>query len=280
MARWRFSPDAVGVCVSTMLADPATCRMSDLAEIASALEATGFDRVSLSAPYATDNGVDAVRARLDDAGISVRSVEALSRWQEGSGAPADADDELLDTAQSLGADMLLAATRYPTLDVATAAAGLAALCERADTRGIRVVIEPVPGRSIGDLATAWRVVRASGARNAGVVFDTMHWYNQPGGPDLAAITAIPGERLPYVQLRDRAGGPQSAPAGPGFPASSPEVMPGVGLIDIGRALDAVDATGADPYLALEVFGADTLAQGVQHKAARLRRAVDDIFASP
>ena len=195
------------MCPATLLPEPMTCDAAGLRDLTRASAAAGFPTFSLWSFYATGNGVDTARMMFDDAGVSVRAVEAATRWTEGpEAAVADADLQL-DVASVFGADLLLACTMAPTMDAARATEGFAALCERASKHGVRVAIEFLPWSAVPDLATAWRLVQESGAANGGIVIDMLHWQRQPGGPNLELLRQIPGDRIPYVQVCDAAPGP-------------------------------------------------------------------------
>ena len=78
-----FRADAVGMCPATLLPEPMTCDAAGLRDLARASAAAGFPTFSLWSFYATGNGVDTARMMFDDAGVSVRAVEAATRWAEG-----------------------------------------------------------------------------------------------------------------------------------------------------------------------------------------------------
>src|SRR5262245_3684153 len=146
MAPSRFPRASVGVCVATMLADPWRCDAAELERTAHALTSNGFHSITIWPQHVEDAGVAATRKVLDDAGITGRVVEGLTPWQEGAGAVGDDAARQLDLASALGAGIVLAASRHPTLDLDAASEGLAALCDRAAPHGVRVSIEFVPGR--------------------------------------------------------------------------------------------------------------------------------------
>ncbi len=276
MAADSFRADAVGMCPATLLLEPMTCDVAGLRDIAQASAGAGFPTVSLWSFYATGNGVDTTRSVLDDAGVTVRAVEAATRWAEGPDAALADADEQLDVASAFGADLLLACTLDPTMDATRATEGFAALCERAAQHGVRVAIEFLPWSAVPDLATVWQIVQGSGATNGGIVIDMLHWQRQPGGPNLELLRQIPGDRVHYVQVCD------AAPGGPGADDYMTEALtarpvPGQGCVDIAALLGALAEIDADPYFALEVFNAELAARGASAMAAELRRATRTVF---
>jgi len=271
-----FDSEAVGMCPATLLPDPMSCDAAGLRDIAQASAGAGFRTFSLWSFYATGNGVDATRTVLYDAGITVRAVEAATRWPEGPGpAVADAEQQL-EVAAAFGADLLLACTMDPTMDFARASEGFAALCERAAAQDARVAIEFLPWSAVPDLATSWRLVRESGAPNGGIVIDLLHWQRQPGGPNLELLRQIPGERVHYVQVCDAAPGPP----GTGdylVEALTARRLPGQGSVDIAALMSTLASIDADPYFALEVFNTELAGRGASAMAAELRTATDAVF---
>jgi sugar phosphate isomerase/epimerase len=271
-----FRADAVGMCPATLLPEPMTCDADGLRDIARASVGAGFPTLSLWSFYATDNGVETTRTMFDDAGVTVRAVEAATRWAEGpEAAVADAEVQLA-VASAFGADLLLACTLAPTMDAARATEGFAALCDRASEQGVRVAIEFLPWSAVPDLATAWQLVQEAGAANGGIVIDMLHWQRQPGGPNLELLRQIPGDRIPYVQVCDAAPGP---PGNDDYltEALTARPAPGTGCVDITALLGVLADIDADPWFALEVFNADLAARGAPAMAAELRRATRTVF---
>jgi sugar phosphate isomerase/epimerase len=271
-----FVSDAMGMCPATLLPDPMSCDAAGLRDIAQASAGAGFPTFSLWSFYATGNGVDATRTVIDDAGITVRAVEAATQWPDGP-RPAVADaDQQLEVAAAFGADLLLACTMAPTMDAGRATEGFAALCERAAAQDARVAIEFLPWSAVPDLASAWTLVRESGATNAGIVIDLLHWQRQPGGPNLKLLRQIPGERVHYVQVCDAA----PRPSGTGdllVEALTARRLPGQGAVDIAALMSTLASIDADPYFALEVFNTELAGRGAAAMAAELRTATDTVF---
>ena len=271
-----FTARTVGMCLETLLADPRQCDASELARVARASSAAGFRDVGLWLWRAADMGIPTVRTVLDEAGVSVRMAECRIAWAEGPDAAVEGLEEELDRVEAVGAEMMLAISTPTELDLSQAAEGFGALCERAATRGVRVTIEFIPCRVLCDLATAWEVVRRSGAANGGLDLDLMHWQNQAGGPDLGLLRRIPAAHLHYVQVCDAVA---PAPARDDYisVALRARPVPGDGIVDIPAVLGVLGDMGADPFFAMEVFNAGLAAEGPESMAVRLRQAADALF---
>jgi sugar phosphate isomerase/epimerase len=263
--------DAIGICPAILLPDPMQADDEAFERVVHASAAAGFTSFSLWTFWATRYGTERARALLDSVGIRVGAVEAVTQWVEGPSVTLDA--EIRATAEAatvLGADTVLACTLEPSLaSLDAAAAGFGALCEQAAASDLRVCIEFFPWSGMPDLATAWQVVEASGAANGGIVIDMMHWHHQDGGPNFELLARIPGEHIHYVQACDTV--PPRAPAGDYMQeAMGNRRLPGEGAVDIARLLRTLDAIGADPWFAYEVFNRDLAAAGPESMAATLR----------
>jgi sugar phosphate isomerase/epimerase len=277
MSSSRFSAEAVGMCLETLLGDPGRCDAEEFERIVKATSAAGFRSVTMWSWRALDMGVTTTRKILDDAGVNVRLTEVRTRWAEGPGPAIDGIDPHLDLVAALGAETVLAISQYTAMDVGLGTEGFAALCERAAQRGLRVTIEFMPCRALCDLATAWQVVGGSGASNGGIDIDLMHWQHQPGGPDIDLLRSLPPQHVHYVQVCDAE---RSAPVHDEYIASALRArpLPGDGVVDIGAVLSALDSIGADPFFAMEVFNARLAAQGPEAMAKKLRRVADELFS--
>ncbi|OBK31573.1 xylose isomerase [Mycobacterium asiaticum] len=75
-----------------------------------------------------------------------------------------------------------------------------ALAELAAQRGLRTVLEPVPGLTVGDLATALAAVRHVGRPDFQLLIDTMHMARSGSSP--ADLVAVDSQYIGYAQLND------------------------------------------------------------------------------
>jgi sugar phosphate isomerase/epimerase len=265
--------DAIGICPAILLPDPMDADDEHFERVVHAAAAAGFTSFSLWSFWATRYGTERARFLLDSVGISVGAVEAVTQWVDGPSVALDAEITATgEVAAVLGADTVLACTLEPSLASLDAAiAGFRVLCEHAATRDLRVCIEFFPWSGMPDLASAWGVVEGSGAANGGIVIDMMHWQHQDGGPNFELLERIPGEHIHYVQACDTVA--PRAPAGDYMrEALGNRRLPGQGEVDIARLLRTLDAIGADPWFAYEVFN-QGLAAGGPEAMARTLRAV-------
>jgi len=273
--------DDLTMCLAALRDEPYACSAPQLREALAACAAAGFRGLSvwpmhLASAEADGLGPAELATELERAGLSVRMVEAATAWTTGDRAAIEAEaGPLLDLAEALGAEELLAVHYDGELDPQRSPEGLAYLCDLAATRGVRVGLEFLPWSAIADLRSAWALVQRVARPNLGIVLDTWHWQRQPGGPDLATLATIPGDRIHVLQLSD-------APAEPTgdllTETMGARLLPGRGDIDFVSLLDGLDAIGAEPMVAPEVFNPGLLIDGVAEVAAATAAAVQAVLA--
>ena len=195
-----------------------TVRGASFTERLRAAATAGFDSIGLSlAQYraALQEGLDDRRLRslLDGHGLRVAEIEAPWDWAadgppRAGGASPDADgaagtrengDLLFHALEALGCEQFnaVAFTAYPQGHLVER---FTALCATAATVGVRVAVEFMPFSELRTLPDAWRLVRESGAPNAGVLLDHWHYVRSGGTPD--ELAAVPPDRILSVQLND------------------------------------------------------------------------------
>src|SRR5262249_29815336 len=122
------------------------------------------------------------------------------------------------------------------------------LGERAKKRGMRVGFEALSwGRHIHDYRDAWEVVRRADHPAVGLVLDTFHVLAR--GTDLGALRAIPRDRIFLVQAADA---PKLDMDYLSW-SRHHRCFPGQGELAIGPFMDALQATGFDGLVSLEIF---------------------------
>src|SRR6201996_8023553 len=169
-----------------------------------------------------------------------------------------------DLMQELGTDLLLVCgnvSPHSLGGIDRAADDFRELGERAGARGLRVGFEALAwGRHVSDYRDAWEIVRRADHKSIGIILDSFHTL-APSFP-VAAIRAIPGDRIFLVQLADA-------------PQLDLDVLswsrhfrcfPGQGNLAIRDFMQAVDATGYTGPLSLEIFNDQFRAQSTREVA--------------
>ena len=129
-----------------------------------------------------------------------------------------------------------------------AAADFHELGERAAARGLRVAFEALAwGRHVNDYRQSWEVVRRADHPAVGLVLDSFHVLAR--GSELAPLHDIPKERIFLVQMADA-------------PRLDMDYLswsrhyrcfPGQGELPVAAFMDALQQTGFDGLLSLEIF---------------------------
>ncbi len=201
-----------------------------------------------------------------DRGLATPAAEVLLDWA-GAHRTGVSEESLaaLDVAAKVEARYAIATLLEPPASLQDAAAGLAALCDRAAERGLAVSIEFLPVAGIATIADAARMLEAADRDNVGLVLDAWHWFRQAGGPDVDTLRGIPAERIHVLQLNDA---PAERPDDLVVETMTARLLPGDGDVDIHGLLDVLDGMGASPMVATEVFSAALAGLGPAENARR------------
>ena len=168
--------------------------------------ATGFDAVGLRIvpPLPTDTIIPVIgdpplqrriKARMQETGLSILDVEAIWLMPHTDIA---AVEPALDVAADLGAKYVLTVGHDP--DWGRMTANLARLCESANARGLRVMLEFIPYSHVRNLEEAHKLLAAAAPANAGLLVDAIHLSRSGGSPiDLAQYDA---SLFSYMHLCD------------------------------------------------------------------------------
>ncbi|MDJ1158063.1 TIM barrel protein [Chelatococcus sp. SYSU_G07232] len=186
-----------------------------------------------------------------------------------------------DLMQELETDLLLVCSNVAAQSLGgidRAAADLRELGERAARRGLRIGFEALAwGRHVNDYRDAWEIVRRADHPNVGIILDGFHVLSR--SLPVEPIRAIPGDRIFMVQLADA-------------PKLDLDILswsrhfrcfPGQGDLPVGAFMQAVEATGFDGPLSLEIFNdqfrAGSAARTAVDGLRSLRVLEDDVARS-
>src|SRR5215213_11390459 len=233
------------------------CLSGTLAEKLEAVAAAGFKAVEIfENDLLSFNGTpDDVRRMIADLGLTAAVFQPFRDF-EGMPEPQRTKvfsraERKFDVMQELGCDFLMVCSNVSSDSLGgidRAAADFHEPGERAARRGMRVAFEALPwGRHIHDYRDSWEVVRRADLPAAGLVLDSFHVLAR--GTDLSAIPAIPKDRIFLVQMADA-------------PKLDMDYLswsrhyrcfPGQGDLTIDDFMHALNATGFDGLLSLEIF---------------------------
>ena len=175
-----------------------------------------------------------IARRLASTGVAVLDIEILRL--KPTTRPADYVP-VLDTGARLGARHVLVAGN--DADESRLVANFAELAALAAPLRLSLCIEPMPWTDVRDVRSALRVVEQSGAKNAGILIDAIHFDRVGNVP--SDLTAIPGSRFPYVQLCDAPAQRPNDAQTILHQARAERMMPGDGGLDLVGLLQALPA---------------------------------------
>jgi 4-hydroxyphenylpyruvate dioxygenase len=216
-----------------------------------------------------------VRRRCADLGLEIVTFQPFRDFE---GLPAEKRvrafaraERKFDLMAELGCDLLMvcSSTSPESLGgVDRAAADFRELGERAAKRKMRVAFEALAwGRHISDYRDAWEVVRRADHANVGLVLDSFHTFAKK--TDLGAMRSIPGNRIFLVQMADA-------------PILDMDILswsrhfrnfPGQGDFPLVDFMAALQATGFDGPLSLEIFNDQFRAGSARRVAVDGRRSL-------
>jgi sugar phosphate isomerase/epimerase len=251
----------VGICPATLLVDPMVADHAALAAAAAAAVSAGFTDASVWSFQLDGFSGSGLRPVVLEAALAWAGTDADAAGQEA--------EQYAELVAAQGSNIVAAVTMEDTIpDVDRARRQLRALARAVSARGATVCVEFFAWSAVRDLRIAWDLVGP--IPEVGLILDSFHWQRQPGGPAWDLLSSIPGERITYLQLADAAANPMEDPEAE---AMTSRLLPGAGVVDFARLFDALDAIGADPFVAVETFNPGFVAEvGVEQAAVALHDA--------
>jgi len=223
----------------------------------SAYHDAGFRHVELWFPKLKGLGLapPAIAARLRDAALTPVSACAAGNflWR-GAPGPAERRAELEGL---FGLAEALSVPRFVIFDYveatpkrddhALAAERLVSVAELAAKYHVRIALEFIArSRLLGSLPTALQLIRQAAQRNVGLCLDTFHFY--AGVSKLEDLDELrPGE-VEHVHFHDV---PRTVPRE--LLVDADRIAPGLGVIPLGKVVDALRRIGYAGALSVELF---------------------------
>ena len=243
---------------------------------------TGYDTVGLRLIAVTDTTpgyplmddpatMRATRAAMAETDVGVLDIEFVKITPELDVAGLE---PFVAAGADLGARHVITAPYDP--DLARLADRLAAISDLCARYGLRAALEFFPWTVVPDLASALRVVEATGRPEVGILVDTLHFDRSRSSHEL--LGRIPVSRLPFLHLCD-------APVQDAYSTEdllhagrAERLPPGEGQIDLPAILGRLPP---DLPIALEVpmtafareAGTEAVARRVREAAGRLLQSI-------
>jgi sugar phosphate isomerase/epimerase len=250
-----------------------TFRRSNLAELAAAASAAGFDCVTLTTRLFERSGGDAtdLRACVEDHGVRVSFVDGLATALPGTELPPDEAtiDDCIHIAHATGAGAInvVHLTGRP-MPLAQMADAFGRACERADRDHLRLAIEFIPETGIPDFATAAAIVREAAHPKGSVLVDT--WHLARGGGRLEDLTDDDIALVGGVQLSDRSPEQDTEP----YVARKGRKIPGEGALPLVDFTARVRAAHPELPIGVEVLSDEVDELGLDEGTRRLHDSLD------
>ena len=233
------------------------CLSGGLAEKLEAVAAAGFKEIEIfENDLLSFNGTPSdARKMAHDLGININTFQPFRDFE---GLPPERRTRALARAErkfdlmgDLGCDLMLVCSNVAADSLGgidRAAGDLHELGERAKARGIRIGYEALAwGLHVNDYRDSWEAVRRAGHDHVGLILDTFHVLARK--TDLGAIRSIPRDRIFLVQIADA---PRLEMDYLNW-ARHFRNFPGQGDLPLLDFMSALDATGYDGLLSLEIF---------------------------
>jgi 4-hydroxyphenylpyruvate dioxygenase len=246
------------------------CLSGTLEDKLVAAAAAGFDGIEVFEPdlVASPWAPSELAARCADLGLSIDLYQPFRDLDS-----TDPDrfvrnvrraDRKFDVMAALGTSTVLVCSSVSVdavEDLDLLAEQLATVAERAADRGLRIAYEALAwGRAVSTWDRSWEAVRRADHPALGLCLDSFHVLSRGGDP--AGFTAVPGEKLFFLQLADA---PQLQMDVLQW-SRHHRLFPGQGAFDLPRFLAAVLDAGYRGPLSLEVFN-DVYRQSEPHRTA-------------
>jgi sugar phosphate isomerase/epimerase len=158
------------------------------------------------------------------------------------------------------------ASRYTTEQIT---GFYAEICRQAAEHGVTCDLECIPMWGVVSLEQGWKILKASGAKNGGFVFDCTHFTRS--NPSLETLRQIPGKLIHCVQLCDG-----HIPLRPGVTLELEcfeRLWPGEGDFAISAILGTLDERGGLMQIGPEVFSASLATKSAEEVADLSRRSL-------
>jgi sugar phosphate isomerase/epimerase len=205
------------------------------------LLAQGEDRTSL-------------REAVDAAGLTVTEIEFLPLdLGRADGEAGDIERVLFEMADVFGSTQLNVGLvgSVDLGDEALAARALRNVGQAAADHEMRVAFEFMPFGPVKSIEPALRLVEAAACDNVGVLIDAYHFFR--GGSRLESLEGVAGALIAGLQLDDV---PARAPDDLLAETRQQRRLPGDGELPLEDLVRAVDLTGADVPIGVELLSTD------------------------
>lgn len=243
----------------------------DLPAMVAAASAAGYRWISFDLPSLTHHTahrgtLPALRALMDDSGVSMLALHSLAISDDRERTLTLAQ-EAIAIAHAMGARFLHAGVvTAPDTHIAAITREVEGLC---NASGMELAIEFLPFLPLASIAQTQDLLDAAGLTGRNFVIDSWHFFNGPDDRNddgWAALASIPAARIAYVQFADH--GPLESDDLL-FETTQNRVIPGTGRFDLQRFADCLRAGGFDGVVGPEMLSSRTREMPIEQVAQQL-----------
>ena len=284
MARVHAAGMDLGLCWGTVI-------NASLPELIEAAAAAGFNSITvnnslLSRAYDSGLSDKDIGQMLERAGVTVAYVDPLLAGMPGACAIDKVpptlqqyfrfgEEQVLAAAIALGAPAINIAHFLgdPTTPKAVLAEAVGGVARRAAQRGLKVLLEFLPGTGIHDLNAAADIVAACGEKNVQITLDTWHFVRS--NSTLEQIESLPPGSIAGMQLSDWSPPMPGAP----FVMMTGRRLPGEGTLPLAAIIAAARRNNPALYALVEVLDAERALLPAREITRQTAEAIERFAAS-
>ncbi len=202
--------------------------------------------------------LDDIRKAVQDNGLEVPTTIFLKGWWDTQGEEYERElDEIkrrLEQSAELGAPYAIGGPPLGPVDFELGSRQYARLLEVGRGFGVKPIMEFLGfSDEVNSIEAALRVIEGSGDADATTVLDPFHIFR--GGGSVESISKLSAGQIAISHFNDCVDDP------PREQQHDPDrVMPGDGMMDLGRYCDLLREVGYDRWLSLELFREDLWAR--------------------
>ncbi|HET7770682.1 MAG TPA: sugar phosphate isomerase/epimerase, partial [Chloroflexota bacterium] len=137
--------------------------------------------------------------------------------------------------------------------------------------GVKTLRLERPHAFVQSMAEFNQLLEEAGAKNVGITLDSYHWYS--AGDSLETIEQTPAERIVLLHVNDAKDLPREQLM------DQDRLLPGEGVIPLADWLRAIDSTGFDGFIALEVLGPRIAEMDAEERARIGKETIGPLLAA-
>ena len=247
-------------------------------EAARVTAAAGFESIGMwfdaLQAFEEQNGLEKLMASEAMGKLAVEEICYLGGWMWATGEAREAafvaTEERVEMAAAVGAPIVIACASGGTGDPAQAAEDFRAICDIGAKYGVSMALEFIGVfEQYHDIKSGLELVRAADHPNGKLLIDVFHAFR--GGATVDDFKLPRGDEIGLVHIND-------VPAGDIMQMNdSHRVLPGEGVLPLGRVLENLAQGGYEGALSVEIFNEEIWALPLKEIAGRAKAGMDRVM---